>query len=1333
MDEDYTQGPEDVTATSATIASLADDTAYQVQVRASNADGEGEWSDPGAGRTINTAPGTMSIERQDPAVRLTNADTLTWRVTFTEDVTDIDGADFTVSGATATLAVTKVPDTTGAYDVTASGGDLGGLDGTVTFGFSQTQDITDRSGGALASTEPTGANETTYELDNTAPAFVSAALEGTLLTLSYDEALDEESSPAPGAYTIGIGDMAGPPESVAVSDAQVMLTIGEEPPDEDSVSVSYTVPATGPVRDAAGNEVATLSGEEVERSLIRLVGGSGEHEGRVEVFHSGEWGTVCDDYWDKRDADVACRMAEYQAGSVEDAGQFVRAHFGKGELERLWLDNLRCRGDEEDLFECHRARNLAIGEHNCRQRESVGVRCLVTGSTAPPRIKQIRIGDAPGGRWNRGEAVEVTLVWTEAVNVGTAGGGDPPKLWIGLEASNGQTQVAVVRKAVYASGSGTAETAFRYTVKDKDRWDPGRAPDYGSAQVFRNSLRLRDGAIRSAGGAEAEIEHPGHPRTAPQLQAPEVETQPTISGPGPDGRWTPGETVEVGIAFDRQVLVTTTGGTPSVEIGFLDGTRHRAPYTFGSRTHELIFTYTLSEEDGTKSAVLVTRDSLSTGGGQIRGYPDLAAAALGHESAARQGGPAEVEPTGPSAAFSDVPEEHDGRTAFTLRFTMSEAPKAGFSFRTVRDHLFDVSGGRIGRAKRATPGEDQAWNLTVHPGTKGDITVTMRETRSCDASPRVCTADGRPLAGDVSVTIPGPAELRVADAEAQEGPGAVLEFRVTLSRSRSEATKVDYATSDDTATADEDYAPTRGTLTFEPGVTERIVAVRILDDTHDEGEETMTLTLSNPVPGAYVRIGDGTATGTISNDDPMPKAWTVRFGRTVGSQVVDALTRRLATGDGSHVTVGGVRLRAGGTPEEEPREGRTLKLPEWDERTRLEARTRSMTMDELVRGSAFHLSAGGEHPGTTQFSAWGHFVTGGFETEQDHVTLDGEVTTGLFGADAKWDRFLAGIMLSQSSGDGSYRLDESRGDDEGKVGSTMAGMYPYLEARLNERVSAWGLVGFGRGDLTLTRENETLRTDLDMRMGAVGIRGRVLDGSGASGIGLDLKSDAMWVQTSTDRTEGMMESEGDVSRVRLILEGERPFATEGGGMFTPSAELGLRVDGGDAETGAGLELGAGLRYLSGAVSVEGRVRGLVAHEESGYEEWGASGTVRVSPGQSGRGLTLSLTPVWGNAGSQAERLWGARDASGLEPGGEFRARARLETEVGYGLTGPRGVAVVTPYTGLSLAEDAGRTLRTGARWNLFEGAVMGLEGTRQAGRNGERGTNAVEFRTEIRW
>ena len=139
---------------------------------------------------------------------------------------------------------------------------------------------------------------------------------------------------------------------------------------------------------------------------------------------------------------------------------------------------------------------------------------------------------------------------------------------------------------------------------------------------------------------------------------------------------------------------------------------------------------------------------------------------------------------------------------------------------------------------------------------------------------------------------------------------------------------------------------------------------------------------------------------------------------------------------------------------------------------------------------------------------------------------------------------------------------------------------------------------------------------------------------------------------------------------------------ESGSLITPSAEFGLRLDGGDAETGAGLELGAGLRYARGPLSIEGQFRGLVAHEESGYEEWGASGAIRVNPSESGRGLTFSIAPVWGSTGSQAERLWGARDAGELGPGGEFEAKARLETELGYGFGVPGTRAVMTPYTGL---------------------------------------------------
>ena len=350
------------------------------------------------------------------------------------------------------------------------------------------------------------------------------------------------------------------------------------------------------------------------------------------------------------------------------------------------------------------------------------------------------------------------------------------------------------------------------------------------------------------------------------------------------------------------------------------------------------------------------------------------------------------------------------------------------------------------------------------------------------------------------------------------------------------------------------------------------------------------------------------------------------------------------------------------------------------------------------------------------------------------MKLDGSVTTGLIGFDAEWDRALAGVMLSQSTGEGSYRLDPGKGQDAGTVESDLTGVYPYARINLNDRVSAWGLVGAGTGSITLQREQgKAMETDLGMRMGALGVKGQVLDGSNPSGMGVNVKSDAMWVRTTSDRTEGLMDAEGEVSRVRLILQGERQFAMEGGGTFVPSGEVGLRIDGGDAETGTGLEVGAGLRYARGPITIEGQVRALVAHEESGYQEWGASGAIRVAPSASGRGLTLSIAPVWGAAGSRSEHLWSARNAGELEAAHDFEATARLETDLGYGIGVPGTLGIVTPYAGLSLSEGSSRRYRTGARWNVAPGAVLRLEATRQGGANGTPGTNAIALRTELRW
>ena len=162
-------------------------------------------------------------------------------------------------------------------------------------------------------------------------------------------------------------------------------------------------------------------------------------------------------------------------------------------------------------------------------------------------------------------------------------------------------------------------------------------------------------------------------------------------------------------------------------------------------------------------------------------------------------------------------------------------------------------------------------------------------------------------------------------------------------------------------------------------------------------------------------------------------------------------------------------------------------------------------------------------------------------------------------------------------------------------------------------------------------------------------------------------------------------------------------------------------------------MGAGLRYVAGALTVEGQVRTLVAHEDSGYEEWGVSGTVRITPSASGRGLMLRFAPQWGRTASAVQRLWSARDASALGAAGEFEGGdARLVFDAGYGVGLGHGRGVLTPYAGLVLGDAGSRTVRTGARWQVGADAVLGLEGTRRTSGTGEAG-NQLMLRVALRF
>ena len=371
-------------------------------------------------------------------------------------------------------------------------------------------------------------------------------------------------------------------------------------------------------------------------------------------------------------------------------------------------------------------------------------------------------------------------------------------------------------------------------------------------------------------------------------------------------------------------------------------------------------------------------------------------------------------------------------------------------------------------------------------------------------------------------------------------------------------------------------------------------------------------------------------------------------------------------------------------------------------------------------------SAGGEGEDESgRWSLWARGSRSSFSGREDALTLEGDVSTGVMGADYERGRVLAGVAIAYSAGEGSY----TEADARGEVESTLLSAYPYLRYTLSERLSVWGVLGLGEGGLTLdmkANENandEHIETDVSLAMAAFGARGKL---ASVAGYDLAVKTDVLFVRTESEAATGLAAADARTRRLRLALEGSREVKFESG-VLTPSLEIGLRHDGGDAETGSGLELGGGLRWagLKG-FTVEVRARGLLAHEERDYEEWGVNASLGLSPGEGGRGLSMRVGSAWGAASGGVERIWSQRALTGSS----FDPDARLEAEVGYGLDAMRGL--LTPYTGVAFSES-GETYRAGARFKFGERLTMSLEGDLKETEQGDGPVHGVALRGSLRW
>ena len=649
--------------------------------------------------------------------------------------------------------------------------------------------------------------------DTTPPELSSATVDGAELTLTLNEPLDTNETPDKSAFAVTVAGISRDVDTVAVSGSEATLTLVKDVLAEDSVTVDYTAPAdpaAARLQDLAGNAANSFSGQAVTNSTnpaqieepSQREEESQEQEDipssptglQVALHESGQllaswnapgsgpdptgytvqWKESGNDWADQNDVTGA---------DATDTSHIITGLTDGTEYAVRVIATTDDAGSEPSGDATATPRETTPPELSSASVDGTTLtltfdEALDTGETPDHSAFTVTVGGSGRGVYAvavSGSVVSLTLVtavaagdtvtvsYTAPTNDAAArvqdlsGNAAPSSSGQAVTNNTAPPQTPIIPDGLRvrrhesgkllaswnAPGSGPAPTGYTVQWKESgDNWadqdDLSEAQVTGTSHVITGLTDGTEYAVRVIATTDGADSAPSGEVTA----TPTETTPPELSSASVDGATltlTFDEALDDGDAPDQSAFTVTVAGNGQGVDAVAVSVR--------------VVTVTLVT--AVAAGEVVTVDYTAPAGesdARLRDFAGNSAASFSGQAVTNHTPP----PVPLTASAHDVPASHDGTTTFTFDLRLSETPREGFSYKTLRDYAFTVTGGEVVKARRLEKGKNVRWGIHVTPNGDGTVTIVLPVTTDCNADGAVCTDDGRILSNRLEVTVPGP-------------------------------------------------------------------------------------------------------------------------------------------------------------------------------------------------------------------------------------------------------------------------------------------------------------------------------------------------------------------------------------------------------------------------------------------------------------------------------------------------------------------------------------------------------------------------------------------------